>query len=371
MPISTVSEIQIGSRVYVDSIGKRRAGSALTDCIATLSEWNVMEIDYLNPDLHRLNDKLRRVFSGLSGLSSDEIRVCRWGAMDMLPSTTGLTEPQRGLAAQLTAVVEFARSHNLDGVVGWCMAASADQSIADPGFDIDGIIRDFVTSHVPSPARIVDVAAGTGRCSLPLARHGYQISLFEPASAFLEAAYESVKIQGVEGAIAHLICGTFEDLSKINDDAYDASICLASVLYAHPRRGAEDVLANLARISSRGVVVDVASKYGLLLQLGAEGAEVSASSIKEFLSTGVSPPASAENGRVVYSSFSSTELRARLNRLGLRIEGLVGYGIPGTLDDATARLLPAGERDRIEEYLQAEDQAVDLFPNILALCVKE
>ena len=330
-----------------------------------------MNIQYMNSDLRELNIKLHAAFADTIGLSDEEVRHCRWLAMGMRPATADISTFQRALVGELKAIIDFARSRNLEGVVGWCMAASHEQSIRDPAFDVGKSICDFVLSHVPPPAKLLDVAAGTGRRSLPLAIHGYQVSLFEPASAFLEAVYQKAMSQGIGGAIADLICGTFKDLPEIKDNAYDASVCFGAVLYAHPRQAAEDVLSNLSRVSSRGIVVDVASKYGLILQLGAEGAEVSVGSIERLLNTGVTPPASAENGHVVYSCFSSAELCSALTGFGLRVERLVGHGIPGTLDQATAKLLPACELDRIEDYVQAEDQAVDLFPNILALCVKK
>ena len=331
----------------------------------------MMNIQYLNPDLRELNIKLRSAFGNAASMSDEDARYCRWLAMGMRSATAEVSASQQTLVGELKVIVDFARSRNLEDVVGWCMAASQGQSIENSALDVVTCIRDFVISHVPVPAKILDVAAGTGRQCLPLAIHGYEVSLFEPASTFLEAACETATSQGIEDAIADLVCGTFKDLPKIRDDAYEVSVCLGSVLYAHPRQAAEDVLSNLSRVSSRGVVVDVASKYGLILQLGTEGMEVTAESIEQLLETGVTPPTSAENGHVVYSCFSSAELYSTLTNLGLRVERLVGHGIPGTLDQETANLLPVFELDRIEEYLQAEDQAVDLFPNILALCVKE
>jgi ubiquinone/menaquinone biosynthesis C-methylase UbiE len=223
------------------------------------------------------------------------------------------------------------------------MAARQGVSIGNSALEVIADIRDFVISHAPVPAKILDVAAGTGQKGLPLAMHGYEISLFEPASAFLEAAYQDATSRGIGDSIGDTVCGTFKDLPKIKDDAYDVLVCLGAVLYVHPRHAAEDVLANLSRISSRGVVVDVASKYGSILQLGAEGAEVTVEGIEQLLNTGVAPPASAENRHVVYSCFSSAELVSVLTRFGLRVERLVGHDIPGTLDQATAKLLPASE----------------------------
>lgn len=329
-----------------------------------------MDIRYLNPNLRELNDKLRVAFADTRGLSTEEVRHCRWIAMNMRPATTDISASQRDLVNDLQEIIGFA-GRNLDGIVGWCMAASHEPHLQGSPREIDAAIREFVLSHIPSAANVLDVAAGTGRRSLPLAEHGCRLSLYEPAAAFLHAAYRNATSQGIEKSIADLICGSFNDLPKIKDNAYDLSLCFEAVLYARHRRAAEDVLTNLARISSRGVVFDVASKYGMLLQLADEGAAVSAKSIRRLLNTGVTPPASAENGHAVYSCFSSEELLSMLNRFGFKVEGLIGHGSPGTLDEATSKLLSACERKRIEEYLQAEEPPIDLFPNMLVLCVKE
>ena len=331
----------------------------------------MMNIQYLNPDLRELNIRLRAAFADAAGMSDDEALHCRWLAMGMQSEASGLLASQQALVEELKAIVDFARDRNLEDVVGYCMAASQGVGIGDVASDVMTDIREFVMSHAPVPAEAVDVAAGTGRSSLPLAKAGYEVALFEPALAFMESAYERAKMQGIDDAITGLICGTFKDLPKVKDDAYDVSVCIGSVLYAHPRQAAEDVVSNLSRISSRVVVVDVASKYGLILQLGAEGAKVSAGNIERLLNTGVTPPASAQNGHVVYSCFSSDELCTMLRSFGPKVEDLIGYGSPGSLDQATAEMLPACELERIEGYLQAENTPVNLFPNILALCVKE
>jgi len=330
-----------------------------------------MDIQYLNPDLREMNGRLRAAFAAAAEMPDEQIRHCRWRAMDMCPPNAALSASQQELVGELREIVGFARDRDLEEVVGWCMAANQGLSIGAPPAEIGATISEFVLSSVPPPARLLDVAAGTGRRSLPFATCGYRLSLFEPAAAFLEVAHQNAKTQGIGAAVENLICGTFKDLARVESKAYDVSVCIESLLYATPRQAAEDTLSNLARISSGALVVDVASKYGMLLQLGVEGEEVSAASIKQLLATGVTPPASAENGHVTYSCFSSEDFRSVLASCGLEVARLVGHGEPGILARATAELMPAVERNRIEGYLAADETPVDIFPNILALCSKE
>lgn len=171
------------------------------------------------------------------------------------------------------------------------------------------------------------------------------------------------------GARRSASSGTFADLGKLGTGAYDLCICLRSLLYAQPRARAEAALCELGRAASKAVVADVASKHGMILQLGGQF-EVSAGAIVEMLTTGTTPPAKPEHGRVVYSCFSSEELRRAAEKAGLTVQRVVGFGITETLEVGTSTPIAVDEGLRIERLLQAEEGMLDSFPNLLALCTK-
>ncbi|UCC67705.1 MAG: class I SAM-dependent methyltransferase [Armatimonadota bacterium] len=284
-------------------------------------------------------------------------------------SRTGLSAAQAELLARLEAAIEFARAEGLDSVVGWCMAAAQGEIPEGDLAPIIPIIAEFVRECAPAPARVLDVGAGTGSASLALAADGYELSLLDPAAVFLETAQKMAEEEGEAGSIRALICATFTDLEKLEPGSYDVCLCLRSLLYVHPRREAEEILLQLGRIAAKAVVVDVASKYGLVLQLGKEF-DMSAQAVEQILTDGTTPAARPEHGGVVYSCFSSDELGEVARHAGLTVRRLVGYGITETLELGQAEPIPADEAQRIEALLQTEKRMLDTFPSILALCTR-
>jgi len=335
-----------------------------------------MDIKYLNQNLLELNLRVREAFSHASGLAKEQMNACRWIAMNMPCPSSKLSAIQKELIARLEDAIEYAREYNLENVVGWCMVATQNEKLEldneDANHDmivIRPIISGFLDEHLPPPATVLDVASGTGRFSRPLAAQGYEISLFEPADSFLKLSFQKAESEGIERNIHSLTCGTFKDLAELETDSYDLCLCLRSLFYAHPREQAEQILFQLGRIASKVVVVDVISKYGIILQLGAEF-DVSANAIRQILTTGNTPPAKPEHGRVIYSCFSSNELHKIAQTAELNIQRLVGFGITETLELGTPELISINEVMEIETLLQNQAEMIDTFPNLLALCLK-
>ena len=128
------------------------------------------------------------------------------------------------------------------------------------------------------------------------------------------------------------------------------------------------MLGQLARIAREAVIVEVASKYGLLFQLETEGFSPTVETIRQVVTTGTTPPAKPVNGSVIYSCFSSSELREALRAAGLRVLRLIGFGIADTLSSSLGRTFSSSESVEIETMLQDRPEVVDAFPDLLALC---
>jgi len=331
-----------------------------------------MKITYLNRELRHLNLKLREAFAGAGELARERIQMCRRLAMGLPCSETDLTASEDELIARLEGVIAYARSRGMQQVVGWCMVAAQGESVGDSDYHygaIRPVITAFLAEYVPAPARVLDIASGTGCASLPLATQGYELSLLDPAEPFLQSARHAADRDSVGDQLRSLMCGTFADLGELETESQDVCLCLGSLLYARPREDAEEIFQQLSRVAAKAVIVDVASKHGLILQLGATF-DVSAQAIEQILTTGTTPPGRPEHGGVVYSCFSSDELRETARQAGLTVRCLIGYGMRETLELGTSEPLPAGEALRIEALLQREDQLLDSFPSLLALCTK-
>ena len=337
----------------------------------------IVDMDYLNPNLLELNLRVREAFSRSCGLSKEQMGICRWVATGMAYPSVSLSTSQKELVAGLEGAVSYAREHKLgDQVAAWCMAAAEDACLLeDPGPDrtvIEPIISEFLREYLPPSAKVLDVASGTGRFSRPLAAQGYKIALYDPAIPFLEMGLRKALAEGAGEKIRSLICGTFADLAKLEASSYDLCLCVGSMLYVDSRERSEQTLYHLARIASKAVVVEVASKHGLILQLGAEF-DVSANAIKQIFTTGVTPAARPESCGIVYSCFSSNEFREVAQNAGLNVQHLVGFGITETPGLGTSEPISAQEALKIEILMQSQEyqeQMIDSFPSLLALCTK-
>ena len=332
-----------------------------------------MEIEYLSGGLGRLNEMLREAFASASGLSQEEGDACRWRTLGMLGGEAESTAGQEELVARLEAAVEYGESQGLAGVVGWCMAAAGGAGVGGSEYDssvIGPALLEFVRTHAPASGTVLDVACGTGWAGGLLAAEGYEVAFLDPAESFLRRAREAVEREGLGEKVLSLMCGSFADLGDVATEGYDVCLCLRSLLYAHPREEAVEILRHFGRIAKHVVAVDVASKHGMILQLGATF-EVSAEAVVQILKTGTTPPARPENGGAVYSCFSSEELREAAEGAGLTVHRVMGFGMRETLELGTGESIPAEEARKIEAALQREEGMVDSFPSLLALCTKE
>ena len=329
-----------------------------------------VRIEYLNSGLEQLNRELAAAFSAAGELSAEQMSACRWAVLDMPGAAETPNEAQKELVGRLEEAHQTARRRQLDQIFGWCMVAAQAAAVGriDWGHQDDSALSamaDFLHEVAPPPARVLDVAAGTGRCSLPMAAQGYDISLFDPTAGFLELAAANER----PGA---LLCGTFADLPALPDDAYDACLCIGSIFYLPSPQHVEQAVGQLARIASNCVVFNVTSKLGTILQLGTDDAdcEFSPNDVEQFLDTGITPPAKPENGRVIYSCFSAAELRRVVEAAGMQLQQLVGIGPSAEeLPDILTQLGPQ-QRTRINQLLTGDDAPIDRAPRFLAICTK-
>ena len=305
----------------------------------------------MRDNLRELNERLTRAFEAAVAMPPDELTACRRFVVHGLPIPFSLTAAHTQLANDLKDCLEYAQQRSLDAVVGYCMAGAQSPDLlveeADAGVEL---VQHFVRDTVPPPATVLDVASGMGHFSLPLASEGYEVTLFDPVTPFLEAAIGRAAPAVLQN-LAPPICGSFEDLADVESESCDICLCMRSVYYAQPRALAEEVIGQLGRIARKAVAVDVMSKESLILRLDDEGIDASPEAIQQIRATGVTPPARPEGGGVVYSCFSVDELKQVLTRAGLRIHKLLGceFGDGGSQLDRT-------------------DSEVELHEHLLALC---
>jgi len=105
------------------------------------------------------------------------------------------------------------RAHSFD-------PAAALYDEVRPGYP-DSIFK-FLVAHVPAPAQVLEVGAGTGQATLPLVRRGYAVTAVEPGPAM--AAVLRDKLTGTS---ARVVNATFET-AQLHRDRFALAVTAMS-----------------------------------------------------------------------------------------------------------------------------------------------
>jgi SAM-dependent methyltransferase len=120
------------------------------------------------------------------------------------------------------------------------------------------VVHEHLVAHLPPPpARIVDVGAGAGHQSIPLAAAGHDVTLVDPSPWMLERARDRAGAAGV-GDRTTFVEATGEDAPEaLRGRRYDAVLCHGVVMYLDDPAPLLDALAALA---VPGGVVSIVAK---------------------------------------------------------------------------------------------------------------
>ena len=109
---------------------------------------------------------------------------------------------------------------------------------------------------------VFDGGAGSGRFSILLAQRGLSVTHFDISAPMIDQAREAAQAAGALDRIT-FVQGALEDLSAYADGAFDLVISFdAPICYTYPNH--ERVIASLARIARKRLLVSVASRLGAL-----------------------------------------------------------------------------------------------------------
>jgi SAM-dependent methyltransferase len=109
---------------------------------------------------------------------------------------------------------------------------------------------------------VFDGGAGSGRFSVMLAKLGKRVTHFDISAAMIRTAQAYAEREGVLTDM-QFVQGRLGDLSRYGDNAFDMVVSFdAPVSYTWP--GHESVLAGLARITGKTMMVSVSSRLGSL-----------------------------------------------------------------------------------------------------------
>ncbi|MFO0965451.1 MAG: methyltransferase domain-containing protein [Gemmataceae bacterium] len=110
----------------------------------------------------------------------------------------------------------------------------------------------FVRAHCPTPGRLLDLGAGTGRLAIPLARDGFRVVAVDLSPRMLEVLGE--KARRADVSVARLAANIVE-LDALAGESFDYAACLFSTLGLVEGQGARrQVFKHVRRLLKPGGV---------------------------------------------------------------------------------------------------------------------
>jgi len=197
---------------------------------------------------------------------------------------------------------------------------------------------DALNRRLSAGEHVLDAGGGPGRYSLELCRAGWQVTLVDITSGLLEVARTNfaaeppevrARLRGIEQA-------DLRDLSRFEDHAFDATVCLGGPLTHLPvRADQEQAVREMARVTRPGGLIyltGVGYLAVLRYMLNFYRAELLADYIDHFLDTGEAPGP----GGMLWHFFRADELRELAESCGLETLEMVGcQGLSSGLSQVT------------------------------------
>lgn len=117
----------------------------------------------------------------------------------------------------------------------------------------EGVIEFAVTihalnKHLPQRGRILDVGGATGRYTIWLAQHGYQVVLADLSPNLLDIARDKITQAGIQFQIEDILVCDACDLSRFTDNSFDAVLCLGPFYHLTEPTDRERAASELVRV---------------------------------------------------------------------------------------------------------------------------
>lgn len=123
----------------------------------------------------------------------------------------------------------------------------------------EGVIEFAITTHalqkhLPRSGRILDLGGGPGRYTIWLTERGYQVVLADLSPNLLDIARDRITEAGVSAQIEDVIVCDATDLSRFENDAFDAILCLGPFYHLVEITDRQKAMRELVRtLRPRGV----------------------------------------------------------------------------------------------------------------------
>lgn len=177
--------------------------------------------------------------------------------------------------------------------------------------------RHYLGRFVRRGDRVLEVGAGPGRFTIELVRLGARVTVVDISPEQLRLNEEHLAEAGLEGAVEARLLADVLDLSRLEDRAFDATVCYGGPL-SWVLDGADRALDELLRVTRTGghVLLGVMSKFGTLQAFLATAAEeieeYGLQEMQDIVETGYLPDNHSTLGPL--HLYTWTELRGLLER---------------------------------------------------------
>jgi SAM-dependent methyltransferase len=188
----------------------------------------------------------------------------------------------------------------------------------------DCLFWEILESHLPKErdARILDAGGGTGRCTLPLLKMGYKVTLSDFSSGMLEVARKKLVKENLVDRVE------IEEANIMNlpfaGESFDFVLCVGGVIScAYPTRAASELARVLKK--KRKIFVDAINRYYVGLHGFGGNPQEALQMVK--------------SGHPVF--LSPKEFEKLFQSKGIEISHLYGYGGGGPSGLGILDLLPS------------------------------
>jgi SAM-dependent methyltransferase len=202
------------------------------------------------------------------------------------------------------------------------------------------LMERILGSFPAPPARILDAGGGSGAVAVPLAEHGFSVTLLDPSEGMLRVAAGRVADAGVD---VKAVAGLIERVAELTPGPYDAICCHAVLMYLDDPVPALQALRTQVRAGAPLSLLEK-NRAGLALRPGLRGDYPEATRVLES-------PVAAGNLGIQNRARSIDEWRELLAATGWTVESWVGIRL---FSDQAPDDLPA---DRFEELVTLEREA--------------
>jgi len=115
----------------------------------------------------------------------------------------------------------------------------------------------FFKEYSPRKGLVLDAGGGPGRYALELAKLGYDVVLLDLTPELLDIARNQVKKARVTNRVKQVLQGSIDDLSMLDDNTFDAVICLGALSHVVDKEDRERAIDELVRVAKKNATIFV------------------------------------------------------------------------------------------------------------------